>query len=62
MTGADLASSFLTIRPNLPIILCTGYSDAINLEKARKLNIRELVAKPVSMRDLGILVRRLLNR
>jgi PAS domain S-box-containing protein len=62
MTGADLARSFLTIRPNLPIILCTGYSDAIHLEKARKLNIRELVAKPVSMRDLGILVRRLLNR
>jgi len=62
LTGEDQALELLKIRPGLPIILCTGYSESMNREKARKLNIREFVFKPVSLQDLRAAVRRVLNR
>ena len=61
ITGTQLAREFLKIRPNLPIILCTGYSDAVNAELCSELKIREMIIKPFSLKDLGILVRRVLN-
>ena len=35
MTGADLAKEILKLRPDIPIVLCTGFSDQINAEKAK---------------------------
>ncbi|PKN10556.1 MAG: hypothetical protein CVU72_00805 [Deltaproteobacteria bacterium HGW-Deltaproteobacteria-7] len=61
ITGAELARALLKIHPGLPIILCTGYSDSINMDQVRKLNIREFVLKPVPLHDLGLLVRRVLK-
>lgn len=61
ITGAELAKALLKIRPDLPIILCTGYSHSTNIDQARKLNIREFVLKPVPLHDLGLLVRRVLE-
>ncbi len=61
MTGAELARALLKIRPDLPVILCTGYSDAINKVEVKKLNIREFILKPVSLHDLGLRVRRVLK-
>jgi len=61
MTGAELARLLLAVRPHLPVILCTGYSDSINMAQVRKLNIREFILKPVSLEDLGRLVRRVLD-
>ncbi len=62
ITGASLCREFLKIRPKLPIILCTGYSDAASMSEIEKLNIRELVLKPVLVRDLGLRVRRILDK
>ncbi|MEE9910635.1 MAG: PAS domain S-box protein [Deltaproteobacteria bacterium] len=61
MTGAELSSAILKIRPELPIILCTGYSNAINTETAQKLNIRALLMKPVSLNEMGLVVRKVLD-
>jgi PAS domain S-box-containing protein len=61
LTGADLSRALLKIRPELPIILCTGYSDSISAGEAKKLNIREFVMKPLLLKDLGLRVRRLLD-
>ncbi|HLZ20345.1 MAG TPA: response regulator, partial [Smithellaceae bacterium] len=61
MTGAELSSAILKIRPELPIILCTGYSNAINAETARKLNIRALLMKPVSLNEMGLVARKVLD-
>ncbi|MDP3029139.1 MAG: GAF domain-containing protein, partial [Deltaproteobacteria bacterium] len=47
MTGKMLAKELLRIRPDIPIILCTGYSELITEEKAKAMGIRELVMKPV---------------
>ena len=61
ITGAELVRAFLKIRADIPIILCTGYSDSISVAEVRKLKIREFVLKPVALNDLGRLVRRVLD-
>ena len=48
MTGAQLAKSLLAIRPDVPIVLCTGYSEDIGLEQAESLGIKAYVTKPVT--------------
>jgi YesN/AraC family two-component response regulator len=46
MTGVDLARRMLQIRPDLPIILCTGYSNLISEEKVKNLGIKGFALKP----------------
>ena len=61
MTGVDLAKELLRIRPDIPIILCTGFSETVTEEKARQLGIREFLTKPVSLQDLAVAIRRVLG-
>ena len=60
MTGVTLSSLLQGIRSDIPIILCTGFSDQITPEKARELGIRTLLTKPVSIQDLGEAIRKAL--
>jgi FixJ family two-component response regulator len=62
MTGDKLAQEILAIRPGIPIILCTGFSEYITEEKAKALGIQEFVMKPLVMRDLATVIRRALDR
>ncbi len=62
MTGTGLAKEIFMIRPNTPIILCTGFSEAINENEVKQLGIKELLLKPVSMRDLAGAVSKTLAR
>ena len=57
MTGAALAREMLAIRPDLPVILCTGYSEFMTAEHARELGIRGYIMKPMNRRDLAKAVR-----
>jgi PAS domain S-box-containing protein len=61
MTGAELAKKMLAIRPDIPIILCTGYSEIMTEENARDLGIRGYVMKPLSRNDIGKILRDILN-
>jgi CheY-like chemotaxis protein len=61
MTGDLLATELLKLRPGLPIILCTGYSDKISKDRTRSLGIRRYVEKPLIMSELGKTVRELLD-
>jgi CheY-like chemotaxis protein len=61
MTGDVLARELITIRPDIPIIVCTGYSDRVNTEIAGEIGIRELVMKPVVMKDIAHTIRRVLD-
>lgn len=61
MTGLDLAANFAEIRPDLPIILCSGYSETVAPETARKLGIREFLEKPVSIAKFAKAIRRVLD-
>ena len=40
MSGKELAQAVLALRPDLPIVLCTGYSEVINGESAKEVGIR----------------------
>ncbi|MFZ5775974.1 MAG: PAS domain S-box protein [Thermodesulfobacteriota bacterium] len=62
LDGEALSRKALAIRPDLPIILCTGFSDLINEEKARSIGIRKYLSKPVSRQELGWALREILDR
>ena len=61
MTGAELAVKLLALRPELPIILMTGHSDVLTPESTRQIGIRELLTKPIMMRQLNGAIRRQLD-
>jgi len=61
MTGKQLAQKILEIRPDIPVILCTGYSEQITEQSARQLGIREYVMKPLVMRDIANTIRKVLD-
>ena len=62
MTGDALARELLRIRPNLPVIICTGYSQTIDHERAKKIGIKALVEKPMLMDEIAAAVRKVLNK
>ncbi len=53
MTGIELAGELTGIRPDIPVILCSGYTDIISMEKARETGIRDILKKPVTIQDLA---------
>jgi len=62
ITGDKLAKEILSIRPGMPIILCSGFSEKIDAEKARALGIRKYIEKPLYMSDFAVTVRKVLNQ
>jgi PAS domain S-box-containing protein len=61
LTGVELAKEILPLRPQIPIIICTGYGESITLEKAKALGIRELILKPIIPSDLAESIRLILD-
>jgi len=62
MTGDELAKELMRIRPDLPIILCTGFSELIDEHKAKAMCIRAFVMKPVVQREMAKAVRQALDK
>ncbi len=61
MTGVELASEISCIRPGLPVILTTGYSEMVSKETALSYGIREFLMKPVVRDELAKTIRRVLE-
>ena len=61
MTGDKLAEELMKIRPDIPIILCTGYSERLSEDEIRKLGIRTLLIKPIELEELSRTVRNVLD-
>ncbi|MFZ5772496.1 MAG: ATP-binding protein [Thermodesulfobacteriota bacterium] len=61
LCGTELAGEIQGLRPDMPIILCTGCGSAVSEEKARQAGIRKLVYKPFGGRQLARLVREVLD-
>jgi len=61
MNGVDLATKMLQIRPDIPIILCTGYSSQVSEETARAYGIKGFAMKPLAMKDIATLIRKVLD-
>jgi CheY-like chemotaxis protein len=52
----------IRIRPDIPIVLCTGHSSLIDEEKARQLGIAAYMMKPVSMSKIAETIRKLMDQ
>ncbi|MCP4337554.1 MAG: response regulator [Desulfobulbaceae bacterium] len=61
MTGSDLSRRMLQIRPDIPIILFTGYSTIISERKAKSMGIKEFALKPLTKKDIAKLIRKVLD-
>jgi CheY-like chemotaxis protein len=49
------------MRPDLPVILCTGFNERMNEEKALALGVKAFILKPLVMRELAIIIRKVLD-
>ena len=52
-TGVDLALEMLQVRHDIPIVLCTGYSEMISEDAAKEMGIRAFVMKPLGRRNIA---------
>jgi PAS domain S-box-containing protein len=62
MTGDALAKELMHLRPTLPVIICTGYSQAVDNERAKKIGIKAFVMKPILINELASAVRKVLDK
>ncbi|MBN1653236.1 MAG: response regulator [Deltaproteobacteria bacterium] len=62
ITGESLGRELMLLRPNIPVILCTGFSDSISSEKAMAIGFRGYIAKPFTLRNGLEIVRRVLDQ
>jgi CheY-like chemotaxis protein len=61
MTGGKLAREILKNRPDIPIILCTGFSETITADKAAEMGIKAFVMKPLLMHEMARTIRQVLD-
>lgn len=61
MTGVELVREIFAIRPNFPVILCTGFSETMNEERAKELGVRDFIMKPMLVSQVALSVRRILD-
>ncbi|MFZ5569741.1 MAG: PAS domain-containing hybrid sensor histidine kinase/response regulator [Thermodesulfobacteriota bacterium] len=61
MTGVELAEAILRLRPNMPIILCTGFNERITPEIAKSIGIREYMTKPYALQEIAETIQQVLK-
>lgn len=62
MTGDKLARKLMEIRPGIPVILCTGYSDRVSGETTKEIGIREYIMKPLQKKTFAGAIRKVLDQ
>ena len=61
MTGDKLLQELIKVRPDVPVILCTGFSEMISEEKSLTLGVKGFLMKPVAIHDLSNMIRKVLD-
>ena len=61
MTGDKLAQKLMEIRPDIPIIISTGFSEKMDEDKAKEMGIKAVTMKPLVMQTLALTVRKVLD-
>ncbi|MDY6854976.1 MAG: ATP-binding protein [Thermodesulfobacteriota bacterium] len=61
MTGGDMAIEMIRIRPDIPIILCTGFSEVISEAKAKAIGIRKFIMKPLVKAEMAGIIKEVLD-
>ena len=62
MTGDRLAKEIFSIRPDIPVIICTGFSEGISPDKANAMGIRGFLMKPIVISEMAQMVRKVLDQ
>jgi PAS domain S-box-containing protein len=62
MTGDRMAVEMMSIRPDIPVIICTGFNELLTKERAQALGIRALLMKPFLKNEAAQLVREVLDQ
>ena len=62
MTGVELAKEVLALRPDMPIILCTGFSHVVDANQAKEVGIRGFATKPLTKKEIARIIRQALDR
>jgi CheY-like chemotaxis protein len=62
MTGTQLAEKLLSIRPDIPVILCSVFPEDVSDEEIKRIGIREFIAKPISMQKINKVIRTVLDK
>ena len=62
MTGDTLVKEILNIRPDIPVILCTGFSEKIDEKKATAIGAVDYIEKPIDQHDFAFKVRKVLDK
>jgi CheY-like chemotaxis protein len=62
LTGLELAAACLSLRPNVPFILVTGFSETVTPGKVQDLGIEEVVTKPFNLKQIGEIVKKVLKK
>lgn len=62
MTGMELAKMLKSIRSDIPIVLCTGFSETVNKESVKAMGISEFLLKPVEIDELAQVIRKVLDK
>jgi CheY-like chemotaxis protein len=57
-----LAYEIRQIRPDIPIIICTGFSERINKEKAEEIGVNGFLMKPIGKSDMAQMIRKILDK
>ncbi len=61
ITGVELTQKVREIRPDIPVILCTGFSELITKEKLETLGIKEYIMKPIHCKEMAGIIRNVLD-
>ena len=62
MTGAEMAREILSARPDMPIILCTGYTERITAEEILAMGVSRFLMKPLAFREVALAIREVLDQ
>jgi len=62
MTGTQLAEKLISIRSDIPIILCSGFPENVSPDQLKSIGIREFIAKPVTRQEIAKTIQRVLSK
>jgi len=61
ITGEELVTEILTIRTDMPIIMCTGYSPLVDSDRASEAGIQAFTMKPLTEKEMAVTIRKVLD-
>ena len=61
MTGTQLARNLISIRPDIPVILCSGFPQNVCSEELKTIGMKEFIVKPISKQEIATIIRKVLD-